>query len=78
MFLNRTSEWKVMTILISRELKLLNFEALDILCAWIEHSSEKLWQFQFLESFGCSILSVSIYDTPESDLRVKTYDHLNF
>ena len=78
MRLNRTSEWKVMTILISRELPLFNFERLDIWCAWIGHPSEKLWQFQFLKSFRCSILSVSICDVPKSDLRVITYDHLNF
>ena len=78
MRLNRTSEWKVMTILISRELPVFNFERLDIWCAWIGHPSEKLWQFQFLKSFRCSISSVSICDVPESDLRVITYDHLNF
>ena len=32
-----------------------------------------LWQFEFLESFRCSISSVSIYYAPESDLRVKSY-----
>ena len=47
MFLNMTSEWKVV-------------------------------QFQFLKSFHCSISSVSICNVPESDLRVITYDHLNF
>ena len=78
MRLNRTSEWKVMTIWISRELPLLNFERLDILCAWIGPLSEKLWQFEFLESFHCSILGVSIYYAPESDLRLKSNDHLNF
>ena len=51
MDLNRKSEWKAMTIYISRELPLFNFERLDILCTWIEHPSEKLWPFQFLESF---------------------------
>ena len=39
--LNQTTEWKVMTILISRELPLLNFERLDILYAWIGPPSEK-------------------------------------
>jgi len=77
MRLNRTSEWKVMTIWIFRELPLFNFERLDILCAWIESLSEMLWPFEFLESFRCSISSVSIYYAPESDLRVKSYDHLN-
>ena len=71
MRLNRTSEWKVMTIWISRELLLFNFVRLDILCAWIEPPSEKLWPFEFLESFCCSILCVSIYYAPESDLRLK-------
>ena len=78
MRLNRTSEWKVMTIWISRELPLLNFERLDILCSWIWPPSEKLWPFEFLESFRCSIWSVSIYYSPESDLRVTIYDHLNY
>jgi len=74
---NWTSEWKVMTIFISRELPLINNQCLDKLCTWIGTLSEKLWPFKFLESFRCSISSVSIYCVPESDLRVKTYDHLN-
>jgi len=78
MCLNRTSEWKKMTILISRDLPLFNNQCLDILCTWIENLSEKLWPFKFLESFRFSISSVSIYDVPESDLRVKSYDHLDF
>ena len=78
MHLNQTSEWKVMTISISRELPLFNFERLDILCAWIGHPNEKLWPFQFLERFHSSISSVSIYYAPQSELRVKSYDHLNF
>ena len=78
MRLNRTSEWKVMTIWISQELPLFNFGRLDILCAWIGPLSEQLWPFELLNSFHCSISSVSIYYSPESDLRVKSYDHLNF
>jgi len=78
MCLNQTSEWKVMNIWISRELPSFNFERLDILCAWIGPPSEKLWPFEFLESFHCSISRVWIYYAPESDLRVKRYDHLNF
>jgi len=74
--LNRTSVWKVMTIWISRELPFFNFERLDILSVWIEHSSEKSWPIEFLESFRCSISSVSIYYAPESDIQVKSYDHL--
>jgi len=75
---NRTSEWKVMTILISREHQLFNFEPLDMFCAWIRHASEKLWPFEFLESFCCSISSISIRYAPQSYMRVKSYDHLNF
>ena len=67
-----------MTISISRELPSFNFEHLDIWCAWIRHPSERLWPFQFLESFRCSISNVSIYYAPKSDLRVKSYDHMNF
>jgi len=78
MSLNRTSEWKVMTIWISRGLPLFNFERLDILCAWIRHPSENLWPFELLESIRCSITTVSIYYAPESDIWVKSYDHFNF
>jgi len=77
MRLNRTSELKVMTISISRELALFNYERLYKLCAWIGPPSQKLWPFEFLESFRCSISNVSIYYALESDLRVKSYDHLN-
>ena len=77
MHLNRTSEWKVMTLWISRELPLLNFERLDILCALIGHPSEKLWSFELLKRFHCSISNISIYYAHESDIRVKSYDHLN-
>jgi len=78
MRLNRTCKWKVMTILISQELPLFNFERLDILWTWIRHPCEKLWPFEFLKSFCCSISSVSIYYVLESDIRVKSFDHLNF
>ena len=45
MWLNRTSVWKVMSIWISRELPLFNFERLNILCAWFRPMCEKLWPF---------------------------------
>jgi len=77
MHLNRTSEWQVITIWISRELPLLNFEHLDILCAWIRPPSEKLRPFESLMNFHCLISSVSIFYRHESNLRVKSYDHLN-
>jgi len=70
--------WKLMTIWIAREIPLISFERLDILCPRIGHPSEMLWPFNFLESFHCSISSVSIYYVPESDIRVKTYDNSNF
>ena len=76
--LNCRSVWKVMTIWISQELPLFNFEHLDMWFARIRHPCEKLWSFEFLENFRCLISSVSIYDKPESDLSVKNYDHLNF
>ena len=77
MRLNRTSEWKVMTIWIFRVLPVFNFERLDILCTWIGPPSEKLWSFELLKSFHSSISSVSIYNVPESDIHVKCYDHSN-
>ena len=72
MRLNRTSELEVMTIWISRELPLFNFERLDILSAWIGHPSETLWPFEFLKSIHSSISIVLIYFAPESELRVKS------
>jgi len=78
MLLNRMSVWQVMTIWISRDHTVFNFERLDILCAWIGRPCDKLWKFFFLESFRCSISSFSIYYVPESDLRLKSDDHLNF
>jgi len=50
-----------------------NFERVDILCAWIGRPSEKLWPFEFLQSFHCSISSVSIYQGPQSYTWVKSY-----
>jgi len=74
---NRTSVWKVMTIRICWELPLFNFECLDELCHRIGHPCEKLWPLECVECFRCSISSVSIYYVPESDIRVKCYDHSN-
>ena len=74
---NRTSVCNVMTILISRVLPFFNFERLDIWCAWFAPPCEKLWPFEFLDFFRCSISSISVCDVPESDLRVKSYDHFN-
>ena len=75
--LNRTCEWIVMTIWISRVHPLFNFERLDMLCAWIGHASEKLRPFEFLEKIRSSISSVSICYAAESDMHVKSYDHFN-
>jgi len=54
-----------------------NFEHHDIFFAWIEHPSQKLWQFEFLESFRCSISGITIYYWPELDIQVKGCDRLN-
>jgi len=72
------SVWKVMTFWISWELPLYNFERLNILCLLIAHLCENLWPFEFLESFRCSVSSALISYAPESYIRVKSYDHLNF
>ena len=77
MRLNLTSAWKVMTNWICLELSLFKFEHLDILCVWIGSPIEKLWPFELLKSFRCSISCVSIYYAPKSDLLVKSYDDLN-
>ena len=74
---NRSSVSKVRTIRISGQLPLFNFKRLDILCPRIGHLCEKLSPFKFLESFCCSISSVSIYFVPKSDIRVKCYGHSN-
>ena len=75
--LNRTFGWKVTIIWISRELPLFNFERLHIWSALFGHPREKLWRFEFLKSFSCSIWSVSIYHVSLSEIRVKSYDHMN-
>ena len=67
-----------MTIWVSGEFPLFNFRLLDILCAWIGLSFEKLWPFEFLESICCSITNVSVYYAHESDIRMKSSDHFNF
>ena len=77
MLLNPTSVWKVMTLRISRELPVFYLGLLHILCAWIGLPCDKLWPFEYLDSFRCSISSVSIYYAPESDFCVISYDHLN-
>ena len=76
--LNLTYMWKLMTIWISWEFPVFNFERLDMLCSWIGHPSEKLLPFEFLERFSCSISSVSLCSALESDIRAKSYRHLNF
>jgi len=60
MLVKRTFVWQVMTIWISREHSLFNFEALDISYIWIGLPCDKLWPYEFLESIRCSISSVSI------------------
>ena len=75
MLFYRTSKWKVMTIGISQGHLLFNFERLDVLCSRIVHSSEKLWPFEFLEWFCCSISRIWIYYAPESYTHVKSYDY---
>ena len=75
---NRTSVWKFMTTQICRELPLFNLEHLDILFSRVGHPCENLWPFDFHESFRCSISSVWMSYVPESNIRVKSYDHLNF
>ena len=75
---NRTSVWNVMTIWIFQELPSFNFERQDILCARIGPLCETLWPLEFLESFRWTISRVSLYYVPESDSRMKSYDHFNF
>ena len=60
-----------------RELPLFNFKRVDELCLRIGHPFEKLWPFEYLESFRCAISSVSISYVPNSNIRVKSYDHSN-
>ena len=51
MSVDHTFESKVMVVCICRELMMFNFERLDISFASIIHSSQKLWPFEFVESF---------------------------
>ena len=70
--------WKVMTIWISREIQLFIVKRPNISWASYIHPRQKFWPFEFADSFRCSISSVSIYYAHESDLRVKSYVHLDF
>jgi len=54
-----------------------NIEHLDILWAWIGHPSEKLWPFEFLESFHSSFLSICKYHGLYMYTRVKSYGRLS-
>jgi len=60
MHLNRTSEWNVMTIRISLELSLFIFQLVDISWASHIHPSQKLWSFEFFESFPVQFRAVDI------------------
>jgi len=75
MHLNWTSEWKVMTIWLSRELPLFNFERLDILLVWIRTFDSKVMTVWICLALWCLMSSISIYYAPQSDIRVKSYDH---
>jgi len=54
------SEWNVMTISITRELPLFIFERLDISWAFHIHPSQKLWPFEYAESFMFNFLRLDI------------------
>ena len=66
-----------MTISITRELLFFIFKRLDISWASHIHPTEKLWPFEFHESFRCSFSSVSIYHGPHTYTRDKSYGRLN-
>ena len=51
MHVNRRSNWKVLTIWISREIPLFIFKRLGISWASNIHTSQKLWSFELAESF---------------------------
>ena len=74
MHLKRTSEWKVMTIWISWDHPLFNFELLRILWSLIIHQSQKLWLFEFDESFcvqfQASRYSIGLNQTSESFVMI--------
>ena len=73
MRLNRISEWKVLTICITQELPLFNFECLDIM--GLNHTPESKVNIVWIcRDLSCSLLIVSIYFAHESDIWVKSYD----
>ena len=75
--LNQTSVSKVMALWFFPCTFMFNFYHLDILCTWIGHPSQNFWAFEFLESFHCSISSISTYYWPESDIQAKIYGRFN-
>jgi len=76
MGLYRTSEWKVMSIWISRELLLFNFERVDISWASIIHPSQKLCRLKLSRAsdvqFHACQYTMGLNDTPES--KVMTFE----
>ena len=77
MFVNRTSEWKVIPI------EFLERFRCTILSVTIYHGRRSYIRVKsyYLLNFpgaSCSISRVSIYDPGELDIRVKSYSHFNF
>ena len=75
--LNRTSESEVMAIGICPVLPCLISSISIYYVPEIGYPSKKLWPFDLLESFRCSISSVSIYYWLGTDIRVKRCGRLN-
>jgi len=77
MLLNRTSEWKVMIILISRELPFF-IRASRYIIGLDQTSESNVVAIWICLVLPFSISGILIYYAPKSDIRVKSYDHLNF
>ena len=67
------SEWNIMTISITRELSLFIFERVDIWWALHIHPSQKLWSFEYAESFVFNFLRPNILCARIGDLREKLW-----
>ena len=73
---NWRSKWEVMTIRISWQLPWFVFECLEI--SWASrYTRVKRYGRLNLPRASCWVSSVSIYFAPESEIRVKCYDHFN-
>ena len=78
MLLNRTSDWKVRTILNFSRASFIQFQAYRYIIGLNRTSKSKVMVVWIFLALPCLIWSITIYFALEFDIGVKFYDYLNF